>query len=164
MRRVKAFVLSYLILTGLWLVLSEPSLSEFIIGSAVSILTSLIFASKLSILGDIRLNPKAIFCTVKYIFVFLHELFKSAIDVSGRVLSPSLPINPGIVKVRTKLKSKVGRLVLANSITLTPGTMTVETKGEFFYIHWIDIKTNDIESATEAIVNTFEKHLEVMYG
>ncbi|MDD4308868.1 MAG: Na+/H+ antiporter subunit E [Candidatus Cloacimonetes bacterium] len=164
MRRVKALILSYLILTGLWLVLSEVTRNEFIIGSLVSATISLIFSSRLAILENVKLNPKALFCSIKFIFVFLRELFKSAIDVAIRVLSPSLPINPGIVKVRTKLHSKLGRIVLANSITLTPGTMTVEAKGEYLYIHWIDIKSDDIESATVAIVSTFEKHLEVMYG
>jgi multicomponent Na+:H+ antiporter subunit E len=68
------------------------------------------------------------------------------------------------VKVRTKLKSGIGRTILANSITLTPGTMTVEIRDEFLYIHWIDIKTDDIDTATEAIVSKFERHLEVIFG
>ena len=76
----------------------------------------------------------------------------------------TLPINPGIVKVQTKLKSRLGRAFLANSITLTPGTLTVETKGEYFYIHCIDVTSHDIEEATQKIVSTFEKYLEVIYG
>jgi multicomponent Na+:H+ antiporter subunit E len=42
--------------------------------------------------------------------------------------------------------------------------MTVETKGEYYYIHWIDIRTEDIDSSTEAIVAKFEKYLEVIFG
>ena len=42
--------------------------------------------------------------------------------------------------------------------------MTVETLGEDFYIHWIDIQSDDIDAATRAIVTTFEKYLEVMFG
>jgi len=53
---------------------------------------------------------------------------------------------------------------LANSITLTPGTLTVETDGEDYYIHWIDVSSKDIEGATEKIVHKFEKYLEVFYG
>jgi multicomponent Na+:H+ antiporter subunit E len=41
--------------------------------------------------------------------------------------------------------------------------MTVETRGEYFYIHWIDIQSDDIQATTEAIVSTFEKYLEVIF-
>jgi multicomponent Na+:H+ antiporter subunit E len=54
--------------------------------------------------------------------------------------------------------------VLANSITLTPGTLTVEAKEDSFFIHWIDISSPDIQTATEEIVKKFEKYLEVIYG
>jgi len=78
--------------------------------------------------------------------------------VAYRVCHPDLPINPGIVKVKTTLKSDTGLTFLANSITLTPGTMSVDIDQEngFLYIHWIDVKDKDIEKATEIIVKTFE--------
>jgi multicomponent Na+:H+ antiporter subunit E len=164
MRKVKAFILSTLILMALWLILSGTNADALIVGILVSVGVALLFLPHLEILADIRFSPKALAAIFIYGFVFLFELFKSAIDVAGRVLSPRLPINPGIVKVRTRLKSRIGRIVLANSITLTPGTMTVETSGEYLYIHWIDIKTDDVESATNEIVRTFERHLEVIFG
>jgi multicomponent Na+:H+ antiporter subunit E len=68
------------------------------------------------------------------------------------------------VKVKTSLHSKTGRLVLANSITLTPGTLTVETRDDYYYIHWIDVTTQDVEKASREIVSKFEKYLEVMFG
>ena len=89
---------------------------------------------------------------------------KSNIDVARRVLSPSLPIKPGIVEVKTKLTSKFGRMLLANSITLTPGTLTVEVKDDSFFIHWIDVEDEEIENASKKIVEKFEKYLEVIYG
>lgn len=164
MCKLKACFLSFLILFGLWLIIAGHSLDEIIIGTVSSLIISLIFAPRLQILVAVNFHPKSIFSMFIYLFVFLGELFKSAIDVTLRVLARELPINPGIVKVRTKLKSRMGRIVLANSITLTPGTMTVETIGEYFYIHWIDIKDPDIEATTKAIVSKFEKHLEVIFG
>jgi multicomponent Na+:H+ antiporter subunit E len=53
---------------------------------------------------------------------------------------------------------------VANSITLTPGTITVDIKDDTLYIHWIDVTSTDIEEATKNIVVSFEKYLEVMYG
>ncbi|PKN77622.1 MAG: hypothetical protein CVU48_10995 [Candidatus Cloacimonetes bacterium HGW-Cloacimonetes-1] len=164
MRRVKAFVLSYIILIGLWMIVGGTQPDEMIVGAITAFIISLVFAPRFALLGSIRLSPKALFATIMFIIVFSVELVKGAIDVAGRVISPSLPINPGIVKVRTRLQSDVGRIALANAITMTPGTMTVETNGEFFYIHWIDIKSEDIDAATAAIVTIFERHLEVMFG
>jgi multicomponent Na+:H+ antiporter subunit E len=92
------------------------------------------------------------------------DLIKSNFDVARRVLTPALPIKPGIVEVKTKLKSKFARMLLANSITLTPGTLTVDVKDDSFFIHWIDVKNEDVEAASKEIVEKFEKYLEVIYG
>jgi multicomponent Na+:H+ antiporter subunit E len=164
MCKLKACLLSIVILLGLWLIIAGTTWHELVTGAIVSIVISLIFAPRLRILQEVRWSWQSFVSMFIYLFVFMGELFKSAIDVALRVLARELPINPGIVKVRTKLKSPMGRIVLANSITLTPGTMTVETSGEYFYIHWIDIKDADIEATTKAIVSKFEKHLEVIFG
>ena len=58
----------------------------------------------------------------------------------------------------------MGRMLLANSISLTPGTLTVEMSGEWFYIHCVTIESSDAEAATKAIVSGFERYLQVMYG
>ena len=79
-------------------------------------------------------------------------------------MKPSLPINPGIVKTQTVLKSKMGRMILANSITLTPGTLTVDIEDDILYIHWVDVCCEDIDKATAAIVGKFEKILVKIYG
>ncbi|MDZ4182530.1 MAG: Na+/H+ antiporter subunit E [Candidatus Cloacimonadaceae bacterium] len=164
MQKLKAFLISALILFGLWLLLGGLSRDEVLVGAIVAVLVSLIFLPRMTLLSDIRFSPKSLLFMPIYLLVFLIELIKSTIDVARRVVSPSLPINPGIVKVKTRLKSPLGRIVLANSITLTPGTMTVETDGEDFYIHWIDIRTDDIDGATKAIVSKFERYLEVIFG
>jgi multicomponent Na+:H+ antiporter subunit E len=90
-------------------------------------------------------------------------MIKSNLDVAKRVVDPKLPINPGIVKVKTKLKSDIAKLALANSITLTPGTLTIDVSGQYFYIHWIDVKDTDVQKASEDIVAGFEKYLEVIF-
>lgn len=110
------------------------------------------------------MTPKAFIYTLVYLLVFAWELLKSNLDVARRVLSPGLPINSGIVEVKTKLTSPMGRMILANSITLTPGTLTVDIESDSLYIHWIDVKSDDINAATDAIVRKFEKYLEVIYG
>jgi len=100
-----------------------------------------------------------------YIPVFVWECIKANFDVAYRVLHPRLPINPGIVKVKTNLKSDMALTFLANSITLTPGTLTVDIDKDkgFLYVHWINVKATGIEGATEAIVARFEKILEKIF-
>jgi len=102
---------------------------------------------------------------VIYVFVFLWECMKSNIDVALRVLNPRLPINPGIVKVKTILKTETGLTFLANFITLTPGTFSVDVDQEngYLYIHWIDVKTQDVQEASKIIVSKFERILKEVF-
>ena len=62
------------------------------------------------------------------------------------------------MKIRTSLKSDTGLTFLANSITLTPGTMTVDIDRDrgILYIHWINVRHMDIERATQDIAGKFE--------
>jgi multicomponent Na+:H+ antiporter subunit E len=102
---------------------------------------------------------------VYYVPIFLWECLKANLDVAYRVLHPQLPINPGIVKVKVELKTDTALTFLANSITLTPGTMSVDIDKDngILYIHWINVKTKDIESATKIIVEPFEKILKKIF-
>jgi multicomponent Na+:H+ antiporter subunit E len=155
----------FLTLMIFWVLLNNSVDAEvLIIGAGVSLLISLIFCAKCEVFTDVSFSPKAIIASIMFVFVFVGALIKANLSITKRVLSPSLPINPGIVKVKTKLKSKVGRMVLANAITLTPGTFTIELDGENLYIHWVDVKSGDTEESTKEIVSSFEKYLEVMYG
>lgn len=162
---IKRFLISFLVFLAVWILLTSTlQISTILVGVVISLIISSLFGIKAEVFGEINLNPKAIINLIAYTFVFIWELIKSNIDVARRVLNPSLPIKPGIVKVKTKLKSKTGRMVLANSITLTPGTLSIDIKDEFLYVHWIDVKDCDLQCATEEIVKKFEKYLEVIYG
>ena len=110
------------------------------------------------------LAPQRIFYAVTFVGYLFVSIIKSNFDVAGRVIQKNIPIKPGIVKVRTKLKSKVGRMILANSITLTPGTLSVDVKDDYFFIHWIDVSSTNVDKASAAIVAGFEKYLEVIFG
>ncbi len=100
-----------------------------------------------------------------YVPVFLWEVLKANIDVAFRVVHPSLPIKPGIVKVETRLRSDIAWTLLANSITLTPGTLSVDIDKDraMLYVHWIDVGSQDIERATRTIVERFEKILRLVF-
>lgn len=165
MALVRGRVLLALLLLLVWAALAYP-LNAQEIGAAgvVTVLVLLLPLGAAEIFGDFRLTPRAVLFAVAYFFVFFGELIRANLDVAFRVLSPELPIRPGVVRVRTKLHSRLGRLLLANSITMTPGTITVETDGELFYVHWINVAGEDVEEATQRIVAKFERYLEVFCG
>ncbi len=149
----------------IWVLLNQKFTPEVLIsGGVVAFIVGLIFCYSCDIYSDLKLTPKSILYWFIYIFVFIGELVKSNFDVARRVISPKLPINPGIVEVRTKLKSKMGRMILTSSITLTPGTFTVELLDDRIFVHWLDVKSENIEEDTNMIVRKFEKYLEVIYG
>ena len=164
MKILKRSILIYIFLFFVWFLLTGFKAQELIAGSVVCLIITVIYYSKALAFEELRLTPKSLLYSILYAFIFLVELIKSNFDVASRVANPKLPIHPGIVKVRTKLKSKIGKLILANSITLTPGTLTVETRDEFFYIHWINISTDNIDDTSRQIVARFERYLEVIFG
>jgi multicomponent Na+:H+ antiporter subunit E len=63
------------------------------------------------------------------------EILKSALDVSKVILDPRLPATPTVVSFRPSQKTVVGLVTHANSITLTPGTLSVEVTAERFVVH-----------------------------
>ena len=156
--KIILFILGLLV----WLLLSWPTdlqhlLVGIVIASFVAFMTGDMFVQRPHLFTHI----KRYFWFFYYLPFFIWECIKANIDVAYRVSHPDLPINPGIVKVKTILKSETGLTFLANSITLTPGTLSVDVDQErgLLYVHWIDVKDKDVEKATEIIVERFEKIL-----
>ncbi|RLD18765.1 MAG: hypothetical protein DRI36_00665 [Caldiserica bacterium] len=154
----------FFILLIIWILLTLPfNIQNLLLGIVISFIVSLIFKDYYSERIAEVFRIKKIIAIIKYIFTFLYYMLLANLDVMYRVLHPSLPINPGIVKVKTELKSNLAKTILANSITLTPGTLTVDIEGEFLYIHWINVKSANIEDATGYIVKRFEKILKEIF-
>lgn len=152
-------------LMGFWLLLNGSMAPDVIVvGLVTALVITLLFRRGLSVVSEFRFTSQALLVAPVYVAYFLGELVKSNLRLAGIVLTPALPLRPGIVKARTRLKSPMGRLLLANSISLTPGTLTVEMEGEWLYIHWVTVEAEEVEAATARIVSGFEHYLEIMYG
>lgn len=84
---------------------------------------------------------------------FLWALIKANIDVAIRIVTGK--INPGIVEVDTGLHGEMAKTLLANAITLTPGTLTVDVEDDsgIFYVHWINV--TDPHPSGEAVYGSF---------
>jgi multicomponent Na+:H+ antiporter subunit E len=107
----------------------------------------------------------AIFCA-EYIPYFWWQHFKANLDVACRVLHPRLPIRPGIIRVETKMKSDMGVTILANSISLMPGTTTidVDTDKERIYVHCMNIPEGSEGQAIKAVVHKLETMLKKVFN
>ena len=159
------FLNLWLTLLLIWVIANGTLAYETLIaGAVVSAVIALAFASFSRVYSVIRWSPKVMFYYLMYLSVFIIELVKANLNVMRLVFSPRIDIKPGIVEIKTELKSPIGRLALANSITLTPGTLVVDIKGDSLFIHWINISATDPVAATEAISARFEKYLKVIYG
>jgi len=143
--------IAYLILTigsatdeglSLWL----WSLDEIIMGIILSLIVGFI-AKKIFIKRNLRmLNPIRWGVFIIYLIgPFFYGMAKANFDVAYRVITGK--INPGIVKINPNLKTDLGITMLANSITLTPGTLSVDIDEDKnnLYIHWINVKKQALE-------------------
>jgi multicomponent Na+:H+ antiporter subunit E len=156
MKYITLFILSLIF----WLLLTfKLTVPNIIVGSVASLICSLFFGRFFVTNVYKLLQPKRYFWFVIYLAVFVWECIKANFDVAYRVLHPAMPIRPGIVKVKTTLKSDMAKMLLANSITMTPGTITVDIIDDCLYIHWIYIRSEDPEVYTKIITGAFEKYI-----
>ena len=88
----------------------------------------------------VHLHPIELF---KYCIWFLLEIFKSNWTVTKVILSPKMGINQNMFKVPFSQKSDLGQAIFANTITLTPGTITVEVEGDHFLVHGLSYSLDD---------------------
>ena len=158
--KISKFLFTWIILFIVWLGFTTSfALPELITGVIVSFVIAIYNFGHFTEIGLKSFSPKRLLYIVQYLFVFIWALLVSNINVAKIVLSPKLPINTGIVEFETKLKSDFAKLVLANSITLTPGTFTIDFIDNKFFIHWLDVKATDKEEVYKIIAEPFEKIL-----
>jgi multicomponent Na+:H+ antiporter subunit E len=131
--------LIYLILTigsgtiALW------SKEELIVGAVFAVIAGALLRNRFIGKNLRMLNPKRWFTFLVYLFPFFWAMAKANVDVAYRVITGR--INPAIVKINPNLKNDMSLTFLANSITLTPGTLSVDVdqKTNELYVHWINV-------------------------
>jgi len=159
------FLNLWLTLLLIWLIANGTLATDSVLtGVVITAAIALAFAAFSRVYSVIRWSPRVIYTYLLYLGVFFHELVKANLNVMRYVYSPHIDIRPGIVEIRTSLRSPIGRLALANSITLTPGTLVVDMQGDSLFIHWINVTATDPVAATQEIAGRFEKYLKVIYG
>jgi multicomponent Na+:H+ antiporter subunit E len=127
----------------IWLLLSE-SFDKFSVG------LGLVAASGVAWFNTDRSTSRFTIPRLRIVWYFLWlvgRILQSGFHLSVLILHPALPIDPKLIRYRTKLREEAGIVLLGNSITLTPGTITVEVNSQDLVVHAMDDKSaNDVTS------------------
>ena len=161
----RGFFWLWSLLTFIWIAENSAFEVELIItGVLISAVLAYMFTRNSVVWKDIRFTPSRLYQFFLYLCVFMFEVVRANINMMRYVYAPRININPGIVRIKTRLKTPVGRLALANSIALTPGSLVIEIEGDSLFVHWLDMTTTDTGEATEQIAGPFEEYLERAFG
>lgn len=158
MKKVLYYLEIIIICAVVWVILNENlSLATIMAGGALGLLSVLI-TDHLLLLTDYKstyqLQPTVM---IKYVLYLIYQIYFSGFTTIIKIISGK--ISPGIVEIETELDSDLYISILANSITLTPGTVTIDKKGRKLIILWLNCITKDSEKAGKIIKGNFEKIL-----
>jgi multicomponent Na+:H+ antiporter subunit E len=148
---VKKWPVVGVLLAVLWLFVRGVELApnrilgEFLIGLAFGLLIAFAFRRFYTERTALSRNVRAAPYAVLYVGMFFKELLTANLDVAYRVLSPSMPIEPGVVVVPLRVQTDAAITTIANSITLTPGTLTMDYDDDTntLYVHGITGRNRD---------------------
>jgi multicomponent Na+:H+ antiporter subunit E len=159
METLKRRLLDLIIYFVLWLLLTwSLDVQGLVAGAVLATLFALILSGLLPQRVERLFSPVRWFWAIAHLLSLMLWIVVANFDVLYRVVHPNLPIRPGIVKVKTTLKTDEAKTFLANSITLTPGTLTIDVIDDWLYVHWINVHENleDTEAITRDIAGRFE--------
>ena len=158
------YIFAFIILLGFWLLFTfNLETHNLIVGAAAALVAILLFAKHFVKPVWKMLQPQRYFWFIVYLIVFIWECIKANFDVAYRVLHPAMPIKPGIVKVKLSLKTNMAKTILANSITMTPGTISVDLIDDILYVHWIYVSSTDPEEYSKIVAGRFEKYIKKIF-
>ncbi len=157
---VRKFLIPAIALCLLWLLLSgyytKPLLLSLGVLSAVGVT---LLSIKFRILD---LNEGGVFFCCRmllYLPWLFKEIVKSNLDVSRRIWQPVMPVKPQVVFVKANQKTEIGLVLHANSITLTPGTLSIDTGGGLIEVHALSEDSGD-----QVLEGEFDRRICVLEG
>lgn len=157
----KKIITTFVCLWIAWILFTGSfSAQEILTGGIVAAIVSGISYELFTRNPGQMIEPKRWGYLLAYIPVYMWEEIKAHLNVGYRILHPKLPLKPAIVKLPIELKSDVGITALANSITMTPGTLTVDIDEEEsnLFVHWISAEAVE-EEVQSKIGEPLEKYL-----
>jgi multicomponent Na+:H+ antiporter subunit E len=168
LEKAKRLGLQFVLLFAFWLVLSGKLEVKYLIFGLVSAALVTFVTQDLLEPEESRRKrgPSSVTSLLQtgwglfsYFLWLINQIVQSNLQVAYLVLHPKLPIEPGLLRFRTRLRSKVGQVILANSITLTPGTITVDLTEGTYWVHAL------VPSAAGSLLEAkMQSRLEAIFG
>lgn len=134
------YLLVSIVLYSFWLILSGHFSPLLLILGAFSVLLVAWLLRRMDRVDGTRFAPRFGFALAGYGVWLLWNLVRANIDVARRIWDPSLPVQPGWTRLPVRLSSPMQRALYANSITLTPGTLTADVHEDHFLVHSLSVE------------------------
>lgn len=155
--KTRSWFVAAFVFALIWVFVSgpEPALlplfRSFVLGLAVGAPVAYVFRRLYQEEIDVRRSASSFPYVFLYIFVFTKEILVANLDVAYRVVSPNMPLEPQVIFVPLRVQTSLGVTTIANSITITPGTVTLDHDPDEngLYVHTIDGR--DPEDVVEPI-------------
>ena len=147
MSSVRVFLIRAITLFAIWWVLTLGDVDGLVFGAIVTTLAAG-YSVRLFPPSSYRLRPLGLLAFLGY---FLSRSVVAGLDVARRLLSPALPVKPGEICITLNLPAGSPRWLLANTLSLMPGTLSVLIEGDRLILHCLDISApvNEDVRATE---------------
>jgi len=127
------------VIFAFWLVISASlAPADLLLGACLSMVLGWWSACYLWASDAPRLTLRQLLALLFFLLRLAGRVFQAALHVAGLVVDPRLPVRPHLVVCRTRLRGRASRVAFALSVTLTPGTLTVDVDGDAFLVHCLD--------------------------
>lgn len=142
---MKGPILLFLLLWAFWVLLGGFGFEDIIIGGVISLIISSVFGY--FFMKEATTDyVKGFFVFLAYIPYYVYHQILDVLDVSYRIITGR--INPGIIEIQHEHTHDWGITVLSNSITMMPGTLTLEAEAKRLFIHWLNMKEDKHKAIT----------------
>ncbi|WP_312912382.1 Na+/H+ antiporter subunit E [Natronosalvus caseinilyticus] len=166
--RTRTWPLAGVVFALLWVfvrgVTLTPSavLGQLLLGLAVGFPVAFVFRRLYDEWVDVPRSVRAIPSALSYLGIFTWEILRANVDVTKRVLSPSMPIEPEVFLFPMRVETDLAITTIANSVSITPGTVTLDYDGETnaLYIHAVDGRDPEAIART---IRTWEEYALVIF-
>ena len=153
----------FAVLYGYWLLLSGHYTTWLNVSGALIVAITVIWAFRIELLDREGVPSHLVLSAVTYWPWLVVEIIKAALDVSWRIIHPSLPISPDLRRVKASQKTPEGLTTYANSITLTPGTISVLVDSRQHEIVVHGLSQDGLDGVSDGTMDAYATAIELGY-
>ena len=159
--RMTRTLVTAVLLAAVWVAWSwhfEPLILGF---GVVSVVLTVFIARRLNVLDEETVPFELNLRLLVYLPWLAMEVVKANWQVAKIILSPGLPINPHLIRVPADQRTTLGKVILANTITITPGTISLDLRGNVILVHCLDDRLADQDSSgtSSRMIDFLEKRI-----